>query len=125
MTADALRAELLSVAGVASAEVDVANGSPAGVKVQLAPGADSRRVGVEVQRILAAHGLRSRFASPGDPSPAAASTPDAGPAVPPPPPLAPATPPPPPIEPVPAARAALAYAKSVEGAQTGQVYRVG
>lgn len=29
------------------------------------------------------------------------------------------------FEPVPAARAALAYAKSVEGAQTGQVYRVG
>ena len=28
------------------------------------------------------------------------------------------------FEPVPAARAALAYAKSVEGAQTGQVYRV-
>ena len=29
------------------------------------------------------------------------------------------------FEPVPAARAALAYARSVEGAQTGQVYRVG
>jgi NAD(P)-dependent dehydrogenase (short-subunit alcohol dehydrogenase family) len=28
------------------------------------------------------------------------------------------------FEPVPAARAALAFAKSVEGAQTGQVYRV-
>jgi NAD(P)-dependent dehydrogenase (short-subunit alcohol dehydrogenase family) len=28
------------------------------------------------------------------------------------------------FEPVPAARAALAYAKSVEGAQTGQIYRV-
>ena len=28
------------------------------------------------------------------------------------------------FEPVPAARAALAYAKSVEGARTGQVYRV-
>jgi hypothetical protein len=28
------------------------------------------------------------------------------------------------FEPVPAARAALAYAKSVEGAQTGQVYQV-
>lgn len=28
------------------------------------------------------------------------------------------------FEPIPAARAALAYAKSVEGAQTGQVYRV-
>jgi NAD(P)-dependent dehydrogenase (short-subunit alcohol dehydrogenase family) len=28
------------------------------------------------------------------------------------------------FEPVPAARAALAYAKSVEGAQTGRVYRV-
>jgi NAD(P)-dependent dehydrogenase (short-subunit alcohol dehydrogenase family) len=28
------------------------------------------------------------------------------------------------FKPVPAARAALAYAKSVEGAQTGQVYRV-
>jgi hypothetical protein len=28
------------------------------------------------------------------------------------------------FEPIPAARAALAYAKSVEGAQTGRVYRV-
>jgi uncharacterized protein YbjT (DUF2867 family) len=28
------------------------------------------------------------------------------------------------FEPVPAARAALAYAKSVDAAQTGQVYRV-
>jgi NAD(P)-dependent dehydrogenase (short-subunit alcohol dehydrogenase family) len=28
------------------------------------------------------------------------------------------------FEPVPAARVALAYSKSVEGAQTGQIYRV-
>ena len=28
------------------------------------------------------------------------------------------------FEPVPAARAALAYARSVEGLQTGQIYRV-
>jgi NAD(P)-dependent dehydrogenase (short-subunit alcohol dehydrogenase family) len=29
------------------------------------------------------------------------------------------------FEPVPAARAALGFARSVEGAQTGQVYRIG
>ncbi len=62
MAAETLRSELLAVPGVASAEVDVSEAdSPAGIKVRLAPEADARRVGVEVQRVLAAHGMRSRF----------------------------------------------------------------
>ena len=60
--AEALRAELMSVSGVASAEVDVGESSaPAGVRVRLTPDADARRVGAEVQRVLAGHGMRSRF----------------------------------------------------------------
>lgn len=57
-----LQSDLLAVPGVESAEVDITDGAaPAGVKVRLAPDADARRVGVEVQRVLAAHGMRSRF----------------------------------------------------------------
>ncbi len=67
MAAETLQSELLAVPGVASAEVDIAEGAlPAGVKVSLSPDADARRVGVEVQRVLAAHGMRSRFSSGGD-----------------------------------------------------------
>ncbi len=62
VAAETLRSELLAVPGVASAEVDVTEAdAPAGIKVRLAPEADARRVGVEVQRVLAAHGMRSRF----------------------------------------------------------------
>jgi len=75
MTAEALRADLQAVTGVASADVQAGpEGAPAGVKVQLAPGADARRVGVDVQRVLAAHGMRSRFTSPDDPEDAAESS---------------------------------------------------
>lgn len=87
MAADALRAELMAVPGVASAEVDVGEtDNPAGVRVRLTPDADARRVGADVQRVLATHGMRSRF-----------SEPDTAPAVPasPPPIPAPDTPPPP------------------------------
>ena len=60
--AETLRADLLAVTGVASADVETnAGDAPAGVKVRLAPDADARRVGIEVQRVLAAHGMRSRF----------------------------------------------------------------
>jgi hypothetical protein len=62
VASDSLRAELMAVPGVASAEVAVGEGTnPAGVKVKLTPDADARRVGAEVQRILAVHGMRSRF----------------------------------------------------------------
>lgn len=62
VAAETLRSELLAVPGVASAEVEVSEAdTPAGIKVRLAPEADPRRVGVEVQRVLAAHGMRSRF----------------------------------------------------------------
>ena len=58
----ALREELLTVPGIAGAEVDDDRGV-AGVRVQLAEGADADAVGVEVRRILIEHGMRP---SPGD-----------------------------------------------------------
>jgi hypothetical protein len=59
--ADTLREQLLSLTGVAGVDVESSGGTTmAGVRVRLAPGADARTVGVEVQRVLASHGLRSR-----------------------------------------------------------------
>ena len=55
--ADALRNELLAVPGIAGAEVDDTGGI-AGVRVQLAAGADADTVGIAVRRILIAHGMR-------------------------------------------------------------------
>ncbi len=55
-----LHKALLSVEGVASAEVDEANGAPTGVRVRLEPDADPAAVGEEVQRVLSAHGIRAR-----------------------------------------------------------------
>ena len=55
--ADALQEELLSVPGVAGAEVESDEGM-AGVRVQLAEGADAEAVGAAVRRILSSHGMR-------------------------------------------------------------------
>lgn len=63
MVGENLRDELLSVVGVASAEVDAEGDAPSGVRVRLLPDADPDAVGAEVQRVLAAHGMRSRIAS--------------------------------------------------------------
>ena len=60
--AEALQQELLSVPGIAGAEVDDERGV-AGVRVQLAEGADAEAVGAAVRRILVEHGMRP---SPGD-----------------------------------------------------------
>ncbi|HSG78851.1 MAG TPA: hypothetical protein VLD62_04655 [Acidimicrobiia bacterium] len=60
MAAESLRDELLAVPGVAEAEVDESGTNPSGVRVRLAPEADAQAVGIEVQRILASHGMRSR-----------------------------------------------------------------
>lgn len=108
--AETLETELLAVPGVASAEVEAGNGvTLAGVKVKLAPDADARRVGVEVQRVLATHGMRSRFATKAaPPPPAPAPSPNSStskPVQPPPPSTAPpADPPVPPmpLDPAPA-----------------------
>ncbi len=59
---DMLRQELLSIPGIADAEVDDDRGV-AGVRVQLAEGADAAAVGVAVRRLLIEHGMRP---SPGD-----------------------------------------------------------
>ena len=60
MATDSLREELMAVPGVAEAEVDESGTNPSGVRVRLAPDADAQSVGIEVQRILASHGMRSR-----------------------------------------------------------------
>jgi hypothetical protein len=69
VAAESLRDELLALPGVADAEVDESGDSPSGVRVKLAADADARRVGVEVQRILASHGLRSRVSDDEAPEP--------------------------------------------------------
>lgn len=63
--ADALRDELLSVPGIAGAEVESDEGI-AGVRVQLAEGADADAVGLAVRRILSDHGMRPAPVEPGE-----------------------------------------------------------
>ena len=67
MTADLLRDELLRVPGVESADIEGDALTPQGVRVRLAAGVDAAAVGEEVQRVLAAHGLRSEMAQPDKP----------------------------------------------------------
>ena len=58
---------MLSIAGIASAELEGGEDAPQGVRVQLAAGADAESVGREVQRVLASHGMRSH--RPGEQAP--------------------------------------------------------
>jgi len=67
VTADLLRDELLRVPGVESADIEGDALTPQGVRVRLSAGVDASAVGEEVQRVLAAHGLRSEMASPEPP----------------------------------------------------------
>ena len=59
-----IREELLTIPGVAGADFDGDAVQPAGVKVQLAPGADPDDVGRRVRRVLAGHGMRSQLTAP-------------------------------------------------------------
>ena len=86
--ADALRNELLSVPGIAGAEVED-TGDVAGVRVQLAVGADADAVSTAVRRILISHGMRPSTGSGGEPSGASVEDDEAPVAGPPPPPGAP------------------------------------
>lgn len=64
--------DLLSVPGIADAELKSDAPGPTGVRVRLAPGADAHEVEVAVQRVLGVHGLRGRVGlTPGAPVPAA------------------------------------------------------
>ena len=67
MTSDLLRDQLLSVPGVESAVIEGDALTPEGVRVRLAAGVDPATVGEAVQRVLAAHGLRSEMAPAADP----------------------------------------------------------
>ena len=61
MLANSIHDELLTIPGIAGAELEGASEQPVGVRVQLAVGADVDMVGREVQRVLAAHGMRSQL----------------------------------------------------------------
>ena len=63
--ADSLRAELLAIDGIASAELDGTEAAPLGVRVQLAAGANPDSVSVEVEKVLASHGMKSHLAGDG------------------------------------------------------------
>ena len=60
--ASSLRAELLAIEGIASAELEGNEEAPQGVRVQLAAGADAESVGMAVEKVLAEHGMRSHLA---------------------------------------------------------------
>ena len=62
VSAESLRNELLALAGVAEAEVEMAGEAPTGVHIRLGSEGDAEVVCSEVQRILAAQGMRSRVA---------------------------------------------------------------
>ncbi len=79
--AGTLRDELMAIPGIEGAELDGDGETPAGVRVRLAVDADAETVSREVQRVLAAHGMRSQLTGP-----------RVEPAEPPPPPGAPAPP---------------------------------
>lgn len=63
--ASSLRAELLAIEGIASAELEGSDEAPQGVRVQLSAGADAAVVGVAVERVLAAHGMKSHRSDDG------------------------------------------------------------
>jgi hypothetical protein len=63
VAADSLRDELMALPGVVDAKVDAAGGAPSGVRVTLQPEADAERVGADVQRVLASHGISSQVAA--------------------------------------------------------------
>jgi hypothetical protein len=102
VASESLREELLALPGVAEAEVDEQGDAPSGVRVRLLPDADARAVGAEVQRVLAAHGMRSRLTSEGESEPPPAPLTGAGEPLPEPPQA------PPPEVPGPPGRAGLA-----------------
>lgn len=69
MAAQSLREQLLALPGVAEAEVDGDDGAPLGVRIRLSSEADAESVGGEVQRVLAARGMRSRVGAGDEPPP--------------------------------------------------------
>ncbi|MEX2323852.1 MAG: hypothetical protein WEA29_08815 [Acidimicrobiia bacterium] len=79
---DTLMDQLTRLPGVDTADVDGDGDTPQSVRVRMRSGADARAVGVEVQRLLASYGLRSRISndevvslSEVAPAPAPAATP--------------------------------------------------
>ncbi len=56
-----LRDDILAIPGIDDAHLEGEPASPDGVRVRLSYGADPQRVGREVRRILALHGMRSQL----------------------------------------------------------------
>lgn len=64
MDSDLLRGEILEIPGIVGADFDGDQGLPAGVRVQLAAGADATTVSERVRQVLADHGMRPRIMQP-------------------------------------------------------------
>ena len=58
---DDLRKALLAIEGIAAADLDGDDQTPAGVRIRLAPGANAEAVGGQVQQVLSDHGMRSHM----------------------------------------------------------------
>ena len=79
MVSEALRSAILAIPGIVGADFDGDTDVPAGVRVQLATGADASSVSEHVRRVLADHGMRPQLGEVGP-------TPDESVSLPPPPP---------------------------------------
>ena len=62
-----LRDDILAIPGIDNAELEGEGPTLAGVRVRLAFGADPQRVGREVRRVLAVHGMESKLTEVPDP----------------------------------------------------------
>jgi hypothetical protein len=61
-----LQDDLLGILGVESAEVDGSGGTPAGLRIRIAEGADQQAVGAAIRRVLSSHGLGTDTQLPGE-----------------------------------------------------------
>lgn len=61
MVSESLRSAILAIPGIVGADFDGENDVPAGVRVQLATGADATSVSERVKRVLADHGMKPQM----------------------------------------------------------------
>jgi hypothetical protein len=68
MVSEALRSAILAIPGIVGADFDGEDDVPAGVRVQLATGADATSVSERVKRVLADHGMKPQMGDSVSPS---------------------------------------------------------
>jgi hypothetical protein len=66
VVANSLQDDLLGIPGVEGAEVDGSQGTPAGLRIKIAEGADQAAVGSSIRSVLSSHGLGTDTMLPGE-----------------------------------------------------------